>query len=171
MFMDANADSYVNTRGEGDDECILCRCVDDLPIATNDTIIIQSVKAAMPKKLLSKDLGRAHIILGIETYYNMGANTLSICQQIYVDSGIKKVGHEIAKSCLVALEYDGRSQGSDKSKLSRELTNPGMRPWDAGIKVMRIMLKTKDGDITYVHLLETELRAPSNADRTGNRNK
>ncbi|GMF57644.1 unnamed protein product [Phytophthora fragariaefolia] len=55
------------------------------------------------------------------------------------------------------------------AKLSRFLENPGRKHWDAGIKVVRYMLKTKDVGITYDGLLGTELVAYSDTDWAGNR--
>ncbi|POM74328.1 Integrase catalytic core protein [Phytophthora palmivora] len=55
------------------------------------------------------------------------------------------------------------------AKLSRYLENPGQRHWDAGIKVVRYLLKTKDVAITYDGRMGTELTAYSDADWTGNR--
>ncbi|KAE9252854.1 hypothetical protein PF001_g33430 [Phytophthora fragariae] len=47
------------------------------------------------------------------------------------------------------------------AKLSRFLENPGEKPWDAGIKVVRYLLKTKDVGIVYDGLLGTQLEAYS----------
>ncbi|KAE9280198.1 hypothetical protein PF008_g28193 [Phytophthora fragariae] len=55
------------------------------------------------------------------------------------------------------------------AKLSRFLENPGDKYWDAGIKVVRYLLKTKDVGIVYDGLLGTQLEAYSDADWAGNR--
>nr|KAE8936552.1 hypothetical protein PF009_g13517 [Phytophthora fragariae] len=55
------------------------------------------------------------------------------------------------------------------AKLSRFLENPGEKHWDAGIKVVRYLLKTKDVGIVYDGLLGTQLEAYSDADWAGNR--
>ncbi|POM78168.1 Integrase catalytic core protein [Phytophthora palmivora] len=55
------------------------------------------------------------------------------------------------------------------AKLSRYLDNPGQRHWDAGIKVVRYLLKTKGVAITYDGCVGAELTAYSDADWTGNR--
>ncbi|GMF49085.1 unnamed protein product [Phytophthora fragariaefolia] len=55
------------------------------------------------------------------------------------------------------------------AKLSRFLENPGEKHWDAGIKVVRYLLKTKDVGIVYDGSLGTELEAYSDADWAGNR--
>ncbi|KAE8879493.1 hypothetical protein PF005_g23034 [Phytophthora fragariae] len=55
------------------------------------------------------------------------------------------------------------------AKLSRFLENPGEKHWDAGIKVVRYLLKTKDVGIVYDDLLGTQLEAYSDADWAGNR--
>ncbi|POM72955.1 Integrase catalytic core protein [Phytophthora palmivora] len=54
------------------------------------------------------------------------------------------------------------------AKLSRYLENPGQRHWDAGIKVVHYLLKTKDVAITYDGCMGAELTAYSD-DLTGNR--
>ncbi|KAE9262859.1 hypothetical protein PR003_g33379, partial [Phytophthora rubi] len=54
-------------------------------------------------------------------------------------------------------------------KLSRFLENPGEKHWDAGIKVVRYLLKTKDVGIVYDGLLGTQLEPYSDADWAGNR--
>ncbi|KAE9181472.1 hypothetical protein PF005_g22874 [Phytophthora fragariae] len=53
--------------------------------------------------------------------------------------------------------------------LSRFLENPGEKHWDAGIKVVRYLLETKDVDIVYDDLLGTQLEAYPDADWAGNR--
>ncbi|KAE9168267.1 hypothetical protein PF002_g30656 [Phytophthora fragariae] len=55
------------------------------------------------------------------------------------------------------------------AKLSRFLENPGEKHWDAGIKVVRYLLKTKDVGIVYDGLLGTQPEAYSDADWAGNR--
>ncbi|POM79514.1 Retrovirus-related pol Polyprotein, partial [Phytophthora palmivora] len=55
------------------------------------------------------------------------------------------------------------------AKLSRYLENPDHRHWDAGIKVVRYLMKTKDAAITYDGRMGTELTAYSDADWAGNR--
>ncbi|POM76733.1 putative transposable element [Phytophthora palmivora] len=55
------------------------------------------------------------------------------------------------------------------AKLSRFLDIHGQRHWDAGIKVVRYLLKTKDVVITYDGRMGTELTAFSDADWAGNR--
>ncbi|OWY94389.1 Retrovirus-related pol Polyprotein [Phytophthora megakarya] len=55
------------------------------------------------------------------------------------------------------------------AKLSRFLKNPGEAHWNAGIKVVRYLLKTKKVAITSDGLLGTELTAYSDADWAGNR--
>ncbi|KAE9317857.1 hypothetical protein PR003_g18375 [Phytophthora rubi] len=54
-------------------------------------------------------------------------------------------------------------------KLSRFLENPGEKHWDAGMKVVRYLLKPKDVCIVYDGLLGTQLEAYSDADWAGNR--
>ncbi|KAE8978761.1 Retrovirus-related Pol polyprotein from transposon TNT 1-94 [Phytophthora fragariae] len=54
-------------------------------------------------------------------------------------------------------------------KLSRFLENPGEKHWDAGIKVVHCLLKTKDVCIVYDGLLGTQLEAYSDTDWAGNR--
>ncbi|KAE9176563.1 hypothetical protein PF004_g26044 [Phytophthora fragariae] len=55
------------------------------------------------------------------------------------------------------------------AKLSCFLENPGEKHWDAGIKVVRYLLKTKDVGIVYDGLLGTHLEAYSDADWVDNR--
>ncbi|KAE8914976.1 hypothetical protein PF010_g5856 [Phytophthora fragariae] len=55
----------VYTRGEGDDECIVCLYVDDMLIASRQKPVIVSIKAVIAEKFRIKDLGRARFILGI----------------------------------------------------------------------------------------------------------
>eukprot|EP00644_Phytophthora_capsici_P019065 jgi/Phyca11/43338/gw1.266.3.1 len=54
------------------------------------------------------------------------------------------------------------------AKLSRFLENPGQKHWDAGIRVVRYLLKTQDLGITYNGLLGMQLEAYSDADWAGN---
>ncbi|KAE9264835.1 hypothetical protein PR003_g32655, partial [Phytophthora rubi] len=145
----------------GEDECIVCLNVDDMLIASRQKAVIASVKAGIAEKYRIKDMGRARFILGIEIDYDMERRTLGISQKAYTESITKKFGQENAKPCLTPLE--------PVAKLSRFLENPGEKHWDAGIKVVRYLLKTKDVDIVYDGLLGTQLEAYSDADWAGNR--
>ncbi|KAE8889209.1 Retrovirus-related Pol polyprotein from transposon TNT 1-94 [Phytophthora fragariae] len=205
-FKPADADPCVYTRGEGEDECIVCLYVDDMLVASRQKAVITSVKAGIAEKFRIKDLGRARFILGIEIDYDMERRTLGISQKAYTESIIKKFGQENAKPCLTQLEpgvqlpkADELQTEEDKAKmkskpyrslvgslmylacgtrpdisvavakLSRFLGNPGEKHWDAGIKVVRYLLKTKDVGIVYDGLLGTQLEAYSDADWAGNR--
>ncbi|KAE8974397.1 hypothetical protein PR003_g14457 [Phytophthora rubi] len=55
------------------------------------------------------------------------------------------------------------------AKISRFLENPGEKHWDAGMKVVRYLLKTKDVGIVHDGLLGTQLEAYSDANWAGNR--
>ncbi|KAE9062568.1 hypothetical protein PF010_g29345 [Phytophthora fragariae] len=55
------------------------------------------------------------------------------------------------------------------AKPSHFLENSGEKHWDAGIKVVRYLLKTKDVGIVYDGLLGTHLEACSDADWAGHR--
>ncbi|KAE9092695.1 hypothetical protein PF010_g17754 [Phytophthora fragariae] len=57
------------------------------------------------------------------------------------------------------------------AKISRFLENPGEKHWDAGMKVVRYLLKTKDVGIVHDGLLGTQLEAYSDADWAGNRDE
>ncbi|KAE8955940.1 hypothetical protein PR001_g31908, partial [Phytophthora rubi] len=80
-FEPADADPCVYTRGEGEDECIVCLYVDDMLIASRQKAVIASVKAGIAEKFRIKDLGRARFILGIEIDYDMERRTLGISQK------------------------------------------------------------------------------------------
>jgi len=205
-FTPADADPCVFTRGEGNDECIVCLYVDDMLIASRDKAVIASVKAGIAEKFRIKDLGRARFILGIEIDYDMERRTLSISQQAYSEAVIKKFSQANAKPSLTPLEpglqltkTDEPQTDEDKAamkakpyrsligslmylacgtrpdiavavaKLSRLLQSPGQAHWDAAIKVVRYLLKTKDVGITYDWMLGTQLFAYSDADWAGNR--
>jgi len=205
-FKAADTDPCVYTRGEGDDECVVCLYVDDMLIASRKKNVIASVKAGIAQKFRIKDLGRARFILGIAIDYKMENKTLSINQRAYTQSIIKKFGQENAKPCLSPLEpgvqltkADGPENEDDRvkmrskpyrslvgslmylacgtrpdiaiavAKLSRFLENPGQKHWDAGIRVVRYLLKTKDLGITYSGQLGMQLEAYSDADWAGNR--
>ncbi|KAE9006617.1 hypothetical protein PF011_g11485 [Phytophthora fragariae] len=103
-FKPADADPCVYTRGEGEDECIVCLYVDDMLIASRQKAVIASVKAGIAEKFRIKDLGRARFILGIAIDYDMERRTLGINQKAYTESIIKKFGQENAKPCLTPLE-------------------------------------------------------------------
>ncbi|GMF58098.1 unnamed protein product [Phytophthora fragariaefolia] len=55
------------------------------------------------------------------------------------------------------------------AKLSRFLENPGEKHWNAGIKVVKYLLKTKNINILYDGALSSKLVAYSDADWAGNR--
>ncbi|GMF64131.1 unnamed protein product [Phytophthora fragariaefolia] len=103
-FKPADADPCVYTRGEGEEECIVCLYVDDMLIASRQKTVIASVKAGIAEKFRIKDLGKARFILGIEIDYDMERRTLGISQKAYTESIIKKFGQENAKPCLTPLE-------------------------------------------------------------------
>ncbi|KAE8973638.1 hypothetical protein PF011_g25171 [Phytophthora fragariae] len=205
-FEPADADPCVYTRGEGDDECIVCLYVDDMLIASRQKTVIAPVKAGIAEKFRIKDLGRARFIVGIEIDYDMEHRTLGISQKAYTESIIKKCGQENTKPCLTPLEpgvnltkADDPQTEEDKAKIkskpyrslvgslmylacgtrpdisvavakpSHFLENSGEKHWDAGIKVVRYLLKTKDVGIVYDGLLGTHLEACSDADWAGHR--
>ncbi|KAE9248292.1 Retrovirus-related Pol polyprotein from transposon TNT 1-94 [Phytophthora fragariae] len=184
----ADADPCVYTRGEGEDVCTVCLYVDDMLIASRQRAVIASVKAGIAEKFRIKDLGRARFILGIEIDYDMERKTLGISQKAYTESIIKKFGQENAKPCLTPLEpgvqltkADESQTEEDKAKMKSKpyrslspssavfLENPGEKHWDAGIKVVRYLLKTEDVGIVCDGLLGTQLDAYSDADWAGNR--
>ncbi|KAE9018956.1 hypothetical protein PF005_g5802 [Phytophthora fragariae] len=110
----------------------------------------------------------------------MELRTLGNSQRAYTESIIEKFGQENAKPCLTPLEpgvnltkADEPQTEEDKtkrmSKPYRLLPFPGAKQWDAGIKVVRYLLKTKDMGIVYDGLLGTELESYYDADWTGNR--
>ncbi|KAE8908977.1 hypothetical protein PF001_g9301 [Phytophthora fragariae] len=103
-FEPADANPCVYTRGENEDECIVCLYVDDMLIASRQKIVIASVKAGIAEKFRIKDSGRARFILGVEIDYDMERRTLGISQKAYTESIIKKFGQENAKPCLTPLE-------------------------------------------------------------------
>ncbi|POM63052.1 mitochondrial protein, partial [Phytophthora palmivora] len=172
------------TRGEGDSECIVCLYVDDMLTGSREKDIIASVKAGIAEKFRIKDLGRARFILGIEIDYDMERKALAICQRAYTESLIKTFGQENAKPALTPLDPSVHLTKNDepqadedkvkmKSKRYRSLvgrpdTSKIQRHWDAGIKVVRYLLKTKDVAITYDGRMGTELTAYSDADWAGN---
>ncbi|KAE8976621.1 hypothetical protein PF005_g26531 [Phytophthora fragariae] len=184
-FEPSDADRCVYMRGEGDDECIVWLNVDGMLIASRDKAVIASVKAGIAKKFRIKDLGRARFILGIEIDYDMERRTLGISQKAYTESIIKKFAQENVKPCLTPLEpgvkltkadepqtEDDKAKMKSKpyfAKLSRFLENAGEKHWDAGIKVVRYLLKTKDVRIVYDGLLVAQLEAYSDAVWAGNR--
>ncbi|KAE9073864.1 hypothetical protein PF010_g24902 [Phytophthora fragariae] len=194
------------TRGEGEDECIVCLYVDDMLIASRQKAAIASVKAGIAEKFRIKDLGRARFILGIEIDYDLERRTLSISQKACTESIIEKFGQENAKPCLTPLEPGVQFTEGDEpqteenktkmmskpyrslvgsliylacgmrpdisvavAKLSRFLENPCEKHWDAGIAVVRYLLKTNDVGIVCDGLLGTQLEAYSDANWAGNR--
>ncbi|GMF30480.1 unnamed protein product [Phytophthora lilii] len=164
VFKAADADPCVYTRCEGDEECIVCVYVDDMLIASREEAVITSVKAGIAEKFKIKDLGQARYILGIEIDYDMENKLLRSSQQAYTESIIKKFGQENAKPSLIPIDPSVHLTKADEAQ-----TNPGEKHWDAGIKVVRYLLKTKDVGNTYDGQLETQLVAYSDADWAGNR--
>ncbi|GMF53503.1 unnamed protein product [Phytophthora fragariaefolia] len=63
----------------------------------------------------------------------------------------------------------GNSVAVAKAKLSHFMENSGEQHWNAGIKVVRFLLKTKDVGIVYDGSLVTQLEAYSDTDWAGNR--
>ncbi|POM58538.1 Retrovirus-related pol Polyprotein [Phytophthora palmivora] len=180
-FKAADVDPCVYTKCEYDSECIVCLYVDYMLIASREKGIIASVKAGIAEKFRIKDLGRARFILGIEIDYDMERKALAICQLAYTESIINRFGQENAKPTLTPLDpsvhlanADEPQSDDDKAKMKskpyrRYLENPGQRHGDAGIKVVRYLLKTKDVAITYHGRMGIELTTYLNADWTGNR--
>ncbi|GMF47141.1 unnamed protein product [Phytophthora fragariaefolia] len=205
-FKPADADPCVYTRGNGDEECIVCLYVDDMLIASRDKTMIALVKAEIAENFKINDLGRAHFILGIEIDYDLVRKALTISQQAFTEAIIKRFGQENPKPCTSPVEPGVHLTKADEpqteeaklkmkskpdrslvgslmylacgtrpdisvavAKLSRFLENPGQKHWDAGIKVVRYLLETKDVGITYDGLLGAELVAYSDADWAGNR--
>ncbi|KAG2928856.1 hypothetical protein PC119_g21674 [Phytophthora cactorum] len=205
-FKTVDAYPCVYTKGEDDDECIVCLYIDDILIAAKDKAIIASVTAGISEKFKIKELGRGRFILGIKIDYDIEFRALRISQKAYTESIIMKFGQEIAKPCPTPPEdgvhltkTDQPHTEADKAKmsskpyrtlvgslvylacgtrpdisiavaqLSRFLENPGQKRWDAGIRVVRYLLKTKAVGITYDGHQGTQLVAFSDADWAVNR--
>jgi hypothetical protein len=119
-FTPADADPCMYTRGEGNDECIVCLYVEDMLMTSRDKVFIASVNTGIAEKFRIKELGRARFILGIEIDYDMERRTLSICQQAYAEAIIKKFGQGNAKPSLTPLEPGVQLAKADETQTDED---------------------------------------------------
>ncbi|GMF46032.1 unnamed protein product [Phytophthora fragariaefolia] len=75
-FKPVDAGPCGYTRGEGEEECIVCLYVDDMLIASRQKTMIASVKAGIAETSRIKDLGKARFILSIAIDYDMERRTV-----------------------------------------------------------------------------------------------
>ncbi|KAE9282555.1 hypothetical protein PF001_g23254 [Phytophthora fragariae] len=74
----ADADPCVYTRGEGDDECIVCLNVDDILIVSRQKTVIATVKAGIAEKFLLRDIGAEQVGATVIYEDNQGAMALAM---------------------------------------------------------------------------------------------
>ncbi|GMF44008.1 unnamed protein product [Phytophthora fragariaefolia] len=174
-----NMNTSVASVASDDNEqrCVVCLYIDDMLIASRGQDVIMVVKVA--KKFKIKELGQARYILGIGIDYNMEDMTLRICQRAYTEAVIKKFGQEHANPSLIPLDTSVHLTKNHEPKTDEEkakmrskprfLENPGKKHWNAGIKVVKYLLKTKNIGILYDGASSSELVAYSDVDSAGNR--
>ncbi|KAE9171598.1 hypothetical protein PF005_g27075 [Phytophthora fragariae] len=117
-FEPADADPCVYTRGEGDDECIVCLYVDDMLIASRQKAVIATVKAGIAEKFLLKDIGAEQV--GATVIYEDNQGAMALAKNVGYQARTKHIDiryHFIREKVVsneVGLEYmDTKNQLDD----------------------------------------------------------
>ncbi|KAE9063454.1 hypothetical protein PF006_g30942 [Phytophthora fragariae] len=117
-FEPADADPCVYTRGEGDDECIVCLYVDDMLIASRQKAVIATVKAGIAEKFLLKDIGAEQV--GATVIYEDNQGAMALAKNVGFQARTKHIDiryHFIREKVVsneVELEYmDTKNQLDD----------------------------------------------------------
>ncbi|KAE9260037.1 hypothetical protein PF008_g33213 [Phytophthora fragariae] len=117
-FEPADADPCVYTRGEGDDECIVCLYVDDMLNASRQKAVIATVKAGIAEKFLLKDIGAEQV--GATVIYEDKQGAMDLAKNVGYQARIKHIDiryHFIREKVVsneVELEYmDTKNQLDD----------------------------------------------------------
>ncbi|KAE9133043.1 hypothetical protein PF006_g15141 [Phytophthora fragariae] len=117
-FEPADADPCVYTRGEGDDECIVCLYVDDMLIASRQKAVIATVKAGIAEKFLLKDIGAEQV--GATVIYEDNQGAMALAKNVGYQARTKHIDiryHFIREKVVsneVELEYmDTKNQLDD----------------------------------------------------------
>ncbi|KAE8903693.1 hypothetical protein PF002_g30419 [Phytophthora fragariae] len=117
-FEPADADPCVYTRGEGDDECIVCLYVDDILIASRQKAVIATVKAGIAEKFLLKDIAAEQV--GATVIYEDNQGAMALAKNVGFQARTKHIDiryHFIREKVVsneVELEYmDTKNQLDD----------------------------------------------------------
>ncbi|GMF54607.1 unnamed protein product [Phytophthora fragariaefolia] len=160
-FKPTKADPCVYTRDDNDQRCVVCLYVDDMLIASRDQDVVISVKAQIAEKIKIKELGQARYILGIEIDYNMEDKTLRICQRVYTEAVIKKIGQEHANPSLIPLDTSVHLTKNDEPKTDEEKAKMRSKPYRSLIgNLMYLSCGTRPDILVAVAKLSRFLENP-----------
>ena len=82
--------------------------VDDILLATNDIELLNKVKIELSEKFEMKDMGEAFYVLGIQIFRDRKSRILSINQEKYLHSILKRFGIQNCAHALTPYVYGKR---------------------------------------------------------------
>ena len=87
---------------------ILSLYVDDILLARNDIEMLNKIKSELSKKFEMKDIGEASYVLGVQILRDRKSRTLSINQEKYLRSVLKKFGMHNCNPAPTPLVHEKR---------------------------------------------------------------
>jgi transposase InsO family protein len=176
-FKPSAVDACIYIKWVNSKDCIILGLyVDDLVVAASNMKLVNEFKRAISGHYKMKDLGELRFVLGVEVIRDRPNRMLRLCQSAYVDQVLERFGasgcyhgHIPAAGYLPKLE-GGKPDGRFMSlvgalmylslmtrpdityavqALARHLQASGPEHWEAVMRVLRYLQKTKTLGITY----------------------
>lgn len=127
-FVRLNAETCLYVLREGNKVCFLVVYVDDLLLAATDRAFMDNVKSRLRALYKMRDLGQASSVLGIKITRDRAARTVSLGQQHYVDSILKRFGMQECRDYATPMHHNvhlSATDDRDDTVLLRYEISPG----------------------------------------------
>ncbi|GJS10563.1 retrovirus-related pol polyprotein from transposon TNT 1-94 [Tanacetum coccineum] len=145
-YRKTSSDHCVFFQKFGDDDfIILLLYVDDMLIVGKNIGRIAQLKRDLSKSFSMKDLGPAKQIIGIRIFRDRGAKKLHISQEQYIEKVLCRFNMDKAKVAMVVQAGLAHAVGV----VSRFLSNPGKKHWEAVKWIFRYLRGTYKLGITF----------------------
>jgi hypothetical protein len=100
----AESDYGIFYKRSGDDMVVIAIHVDDCVLAASSRAVLDEYKAKIGARFKLTDLGPIHWLLGIKVVRNLEARTLSLSQQSYIESILRRYNFEDLKPSNVPMD-------------------------------------------------------------------
>ena len=122
-FRVSDADPGVFHAHNGDHPTIIAIHVDDCTITSSSAELVQDYKRKINVRHSITDLGPIHWLLGIKITRNRGARTISLSQESYIDTIIRRFNLDNAKPIptpiIPTISYSTKDAPTDKTEAAR----------------------------------------------------